>query len=199
MLDGLGSWNLAARGSTIRLHACCGAAHWSMDAMQHILRGRSVTPDEIEAIDVEIPEFLTDMVPIHAPRTGLEAKYSLEYDLAAIALDGRAGINQYTDAALARPDAQALMARVRTIPVNGPLQSRVVLTLTNGEQLEATATRAHGNPADPLTEAEIVGKFHECAAQSATEAQRARVIDLCGRIEALGNVRELADAIAAVS
>ena len=31
---------------------------------------RPVPPDEIEAIDVEIPEFLTDMVPIHAPQTG---------------------------------------------------------------------------------------------------------------------------------
>jgi 2-methylcitrate dehydratase PrpD len=170
-----------------------------MDALQHILRREPVVPEEIESIDVEIPAFLTDMMPIHSPRTGLEAKYSLEYDLVAIALDGRAGINQYTDAALARPAAQALMKRVRTIAVNGPLQSRVVLTLANGEQLEATASRAHGNPADPLTEAEIVGKFNECATQSATEAQRARVIDLCGRLEALGNVRELADAIAAVS
>ena len=70
MLDGLGSWDLATRGSTIRLHACCGAAHWSMDALQQILRDRPVAPDEIEAIDVEIPEFLTDMVPFHAPRTG---------------------------------------------------------------------------------------------------------------------------------
>ena len=31
------------------------------------------------------------MLPYHQPRTGLEAKYSIEYDLAAIALDGRAG------------------------------------------------------------------------------------------------------------
>src|SRR5262249_25074522 len=44
MLDGLGSWDLATRGSTIRLHACCGAAHWSMDALQRILRERPVAP-----------------------------------------------------------------------------------------------------------------------------------------------------------
>jgi len=135
MLDGLGSWDLATRGSTIRLHACCGAAHWSMDALQQILRRRPVTPDEIESIDVEIPEFFTEMVPIHAPRTGLEAKYSLEYDVVAIALDGRAGIHQYTDEAVQRPEAQQLMQRVNTIPVDGPLQSRVVLTLKTGEQL----------------------------------------------------------------
>ena len=43
------------------------------------------------------------MVPYHSPQTGLEAKYSLEYDLAAITLDGRAGIHQYTDDAVQRP------------------------------------------------------------------------------------------------
>jgi 2-methylcitrate dehydratase PrpD len=200
MLDGLGSWDLATRGSTIRLHACCGAAHWSMDALQQILRarvdeGRPVAPSEIEAIDVEIPEFLTDMVPFHEPRTGLEGKYSLEYDIVAVALDGRAGIHSYTDAAVRRPEAQALMAKVRTIPFDGPLQSRVVLTLTNGEELEASTNRAHGNPADPLTQDEIIGKFHECARELASDAQRVRIIDLCGRIESLASVRDLADAM----
>ena len=197
MLDGLGSWDLATRGSTIRLHACCGAAHWSMDALQHILRRRPVAPDEIASIDVEIPEFLTDMVPIHAPRTGLEAKYSLEYDVAAIALDGRAGIHQYTDEAVRRPAAQELMQLVHTVPVSGPLQSRVVVSLKNGEQHEATVQRAHGNPADPLTEAEIVGKFHECAAMSAPEAQRNRVVDMCARLDSLDDVRELTEVLGA--
>ena len=87
------------------------------------------------------------------------------------------------------------MKRVRTIPTNGPFQSRVVLTLANGEQLEGISSRAHGNPVDPLTEAELLGKFHECAGQSASAAQRDRVIDLCARLESLTDVRELADAI----
>jgi len=191
VLDGLGSWDLATRGSTIRLHACCGAAHWSMDALQTILRDHPVDPAEITAIDVEIPEFLTDMVPIHQPRSGLEAKYSLEYDMAAIALDGRAGVHQYTDEALQRPEAQALMQRVNTIPMNTGLQSRVVLTLASGDAFEATATRSHGTPADPLSEDEILGKFHECASALAPEAQRVRVIDLCRRIDGLAEVREL--------
>jgi 2-methylcitrate dehydratase PrpD len=199
MLDGLGSWNLVTSGSTIRLHACCGAAHWSMDALQHILRERPLTAAEIQSIDVEIPEFLTDMMPIHEPRTGLEAKYSLEYDLAAIALDGRAGVNQYTDDAVQRPIARELMQRVTTVPVSGSRGSRVVVTLADGEQLEAMVDRAHGTPADPLTQEEIVNKFDECAAASAAERQRARVLDLCGRLETLADVGELAEAIGAVA
>lgn len=197
ILDGLGSWDLATRGSTIRLHACCGAAHWSMEALQRLLRERPVPPEAIEAIDVEIPEFLLDMVPFHDPRTGLEAKYSLEYGLAAIALDGRAGIHQYSDEAVRRPEARALMARVRVVPVDGPLESRVVLTLRDGARREGRANRAHGHPSDPLTQTEIVEKFHECAAAAASAAQRDLVVGLCARLETLADVRVLAGAVAA--
>jgi 2-methylcitrate dehydratase PrpD len=197
VLDGLGSWDLANRGSTIRLHACCGASHWSMDAAQEIARARPIAAEEVEAIDVEIPAFLTDMVPNHDPATGLEAKYSLEYSLAAIVLDGRAGIHQFTDDAVRRPEAQSLMKLVRTVPMDGPFQSRVVVTLRDGEQLEATVSRAHGNPADPLTEDERLGKFHECAGTLAPEDQRDRIIDLTSRLDSLTNVAELAAALAA--
>jgi 2-methylcitrate dehydratase PrpD len=198
ILDGLGTWDMATRGSTIRLHACCGAAHWSMDAMQSILRRRPTQSDEVESIEVEINDFLTDMVPYHSPQTGLEAKYSLEYDVAVITLDGRAGIHQYTDAAVQRPEARALMERVKTVPVSGgALGSRVVLRLKDGQELEETVDRAHGNPADPLTTDEILGKFHECAATLMPEERRNRVVALCGRLETLENVHELGEAMRA--
>jgi 2-methylcitrate dehydratase PrpD len=198
ILDGLGNWDMATRGSTIRLHACCGAAHWSMDALQHILRQRPTEFDEVDSIEVEINDFLTDMVPYHAPQTGLEAKYSLEYDMATITLDGRAGIHQYTDDMVQRPQARSLMERVTTVPTSGgALGSRVVLTLKNGETLEETVAQAHGTPADPLTTDEVLGKFHECAATLVPEAQRNRVVALCGRLETLENVHELADAMSA--
>jgi 2-methylcitrate dehydratase PrpD len=196
VLQDLGSWDLATRGSTIRLHACCGAAHWSMDAMQRIARARSVAPEGIERIEVEIPSFLTEMVPIHEPAGGLEAKYSLEYGVAAIALDGRAGIHQYTDEAVRRPEAQQLMRRVTTVPVEGSLQSRVVVTLRDGEHIEETVNRSHGNPADPLTDEERLGKFHECAGMLATEVQRKQIVELTASLESLADVGELAAALA---
>jgi 2-methylcitrate dehydratase PrpD len=197
VLDGLGSWDLATRGSTIRLHACCGAAHWSMDALQHILRRQPAEVGEIDTITAEIPAFLTGMLPNHEPRTGLEAKYSLEYCLAAVALDGRAGIHQFTDDAIRRQPVRELMARVRTVPTDGPLQSRVVVTLRDGQALEATVNRTHGNPTDPLTDAERLAKFHECAATSAPEDQRERIVELCHRLDELADVGELARALAA--
>ena len=106
---------------------------------------------------------------------------------------------QYTDAEVQQPEAKELMSRVQVAPIEGDLtqitlESRVVVTLKNGEQLEATANRAHGNVLDPLTEDELRGKFHECATAAVPdESQRNEVIDLCLRLRSLPSVRELAD------
>jgi 2-methylcitrate dehydratase PrpD len=195
MLDGLGSWVMGTLSSTIRLHACCGASHWSQDALQKIVRTHGVAPDAIAQIDVEVPEFLMPMMPYDRPATGLEAKYSLPYDLATIALDGRAGLHQYSDAAVQRPQARVLMDKVVIHPTNAGLASRVVVTLANGEKLEETVTKTHGNPADPLNRDEITGKFHECAEAVISLDQRERVIALCDRLEQVEDIRELGRAL----
>jgi 2-methylcitrate dehydratase PrpD len=198
VLDGLGSWDMATRGSTIRLHACCGAGHWSMDALQKILRERPTGIDEIERIDVSLNDFLMPNMPYSEPQTGLEGKYSLEYDLAAIALDGRAGIHQYSDEAVQRPAARALMEKVKVNPIQGALGSTVAVTLANGERIEETVSQSHGTPADPLSQDEILGKFRETSGTLIGPAQQDEIIDLCARLETLGTVHELADAVATV-
>jgi 2-methylcitrate dehydratase PrpD len=200
VLDGLGSWDMAVNGSSIKLHASCAASHAGQDALQRILKRRPTPVDSIESIEVYINDFLMDNVPYHAPHTGLEGKYSLQYDLAAIALDGRAGMYQYTDAMVQRPQAQALMKRVVIHPQPGDLgkvkfESRVRLTLRSGETLEETVSRAHGSPGDPLSWQEITDKFYECAQSLIPPEQCNHVIELCGRFEDSANLRELAEAV----
>ena len=193
-----GTWPREA--STIRLHACCGAAHWSMDALQqHPAAAADRSPEEIESIEVEINDFLTDMVPYHAPQTGLEAKYSLEYDMAAIALDGRAGHPPvHRRQRSSGPRREQLMQRVNDRSrCAGRSRAASSLTLKSGEQLEETVEPVARHPADPLTAEEILGKFHECAGTLVPEEQRNRVIELCGRLETLENLDELADAVGA--
>jgi 2-methylcitrate dehydratase PrpD len=196
MLDGLGNWVMATQGSSLRLHACCGASHWAQDALQKIVRSHSFTHDQIASIEVEFPGFLHQFMPYSRPQVGLEGKYSMEYGLVAIALDGRAGLHQYSDAAVQRPEAQALMDRVVVLPQEGgPMQSRVVVKLTNGETFEETANRSHGTPSDPLTRDEVIGKFNECAEGIMDGARRQTVIELCDRLDQLANVRELGSAL----
>ena len=197
VLDGLGTWDLAANSSSLKPYACCAAGHWSQDALRLILERRPTRPEEIEAIEVEINDYLLPNMPFTQPQTGLQGKYSLEYDLVAIALDGRAGMFQYTDAMVRRPEAQGLMKRVTRLPQpgTGRPESRVVLKLKSGEILEETVKISHGTPGDPLSDQEVLDKFHECAGTLLSPAARARVLDLCNRLDGLERVGDLAEAL----
>ena len=183
MLDGLGTWDMATRGATIRLHACCGAAHWSMDALQQILRRRPIHPRRSTSIEVEITDFLTDMVPYHDPadRAGGEVQPRVRHGRRSRSTAGPA-CTSTRDEAVQRPEARQLMQRVTTIPVDGPLESRVVVTLeerraARGDgRTSRTARRATRSPSE-----EILGKFHECAGTLAARGTaRTASIDLCG-------------------
>jgi 2-methylcitrate dehydratase PrpD len=200
VLDGLGSWDLIKNRGTIKMFASCAAGHWAQHAMQRIVQRRPVTPGEVKSVRVYQPSFLMDSLPFHRPKTGLQGKYSLEYDVVAVALDGRAGMHQYTDAAVQRAAAQQLMERVEYVPVEADLQNhrfgaRVVLTLTSGETLEENAEAFHGSAQNPPTDEELVAKFQECAAGMLPAAQRENVIDRCWRLDALSSMRQLGDAL----
>jgi 2-methylcitrate dehydratase PrpD len=201
-LDGLGTWDMAVNGSTVKLYASCAAGHWAQDALQQILRTRPTDPSEIEAIEVHQPGFLMDSLPFRLPQTGLQGKYSIEYDVVAIALDGEAGMHQYTDAKVLRPEAQDLMRRVAMVPVEvdkarPALAARVVVTLRDGEQLEETVYEHIGRQANPLSEEQLAAKFHECAAAILGDAARGQVLDLVERLDPLDDVGELADVVRA--
>ena len=149
VIDDLGTWDMAERGSTMRLNASCAAGHWGMAAIGSILDDHPLKAEEIESIDVRLPAFLEQSKPYHHPRAGLEGKYSVEYDMVAMVLDGQGGLHQYTDEAVRRPEAQELMKRVRWDPVEGPLsrvtlESTVVVTLKDG-----TAILDHRGPEGP--------------------------------------------------
>jgi 2-methylcitrate dehydratase PrpD len=200
VLDGLGDWDLIKNRGTIKMFASCAAGHWAQEAMQRIVRRRPFAPHEVASILVYQPSFLMESLPFHRPKTGLQGKYSLEYDVVAVALDGRAGICQYTDAAVGRSAAQQLMERVEYAPVDvdpktRKLGARIVVMLTNGETLEESVETFHGSAQNPPTDEELAAKFHECATGLLTEAQRTETIELCWCLDELDSVRKLGDAV----
>jgi 2-methylcitrate dehydratase PrpD len=201
VLANLGAWDMAVNGSTIKRFASCAAGHWSQDAMLNILQRRSIAPEEIETINVYLNGFLMPNLPFHAPKTGLQGKYSIEFDVAAVALYGKAGMAQYTDAVVQSREAQAMMQRVTHHPVEGAigagrLGSRVVVQLKNGDVLEDTVNVLRGATSNPLTWQELTAKFDDCAEGVTTPAQRTKVIDLCGRLEQIKDMSEVAAAVA---
>ncbi len=148
------------------------------------LRADGVRPSEITSITVRTPA--ATLVPlIHAnPRTGLEAKFSMEYAVSAVLLADHPGLAAFTDDAVLDPNVRRLMALVRVEAGadadsvegggGGPGGSPGALLSGQVEVLVSTGTASHratlvhppGSPDHPPGARQLLDKATDCLAAS---------------------------------
>ena len=131
-------------------------------------------PEQVARVVVRTPQSALAPLIHDTPTTGLEGKFSLQYAVAATLLDGRPGIESFTDDAVARPAAQALLARVEVDAAPGGdwlLAGGVAieLTLADGSTLHAQLDLPPGAPDRPPSSAELAEKVTDCAGDLADE------------------------------
>jgi 2-methylcitrate dehydratase PrpD len=163
---------LLEQGLSIKKYPMCYATHRVIDGVLDLARENAVKPGEVERVDATIGATQAVMLRNHAPTTGLEAKFSLEFAVAAALTAGRVGLAQLTDAFVNRPEVRETMGKLAMTttasrcPVEPAfaLNDRVVLRLKDGRALDSGDIRfARGNAKLPLAADELRAKFMDCA------------------------------------
>jgi 2-methylcitrate dehydratase PrpD len=159
-------------GLAVKVYPCCYALQRPIEAARDALGGRTIEHGEIAAIAVAAPSGTLQPLIHQRPATGLEGKFSLEYALAATVLDGRPGLASFSDEAVARPEARALVERVSVAAADGgeDLLSGSVsvrIALAGGEELAGTVDVPAGAPGRPLPAEELLAKVADCAGEDA--------------------------------
>jgi 2-methylcitrate dehydratase PrpD len=171
VLDHGAEWHIVKQGLSIKKYPACYCTHRALDAMLELLAKRPLKPAEIAKITVSISKTHSLILRNHAPRTGLEAKFSMEFAMAAAVISRRASLAEYTDDFVRRPEVQELMRRVAIVTNENydPVQSgasiwdQVTVELANGERIDSEQVRrARGHAERPLGEAELFDKFRTC-------------------------------------
>jgi 2-methylcitrate dehydratase PrpD len=157
-------------GLAVKLFPCCYALQRPIAA----LRAVEVDPEQVARVVVRTPQSALAPLIHDTPTTGLEGKFSLQYAVAATLLDGRPGIESFTDDAVARPAAQALLARVEADAAPGgdwllAGDVAIELTLADGSTLHAQLDLPPGAPDRPPSSAELAEKVGDCAGDLADE------------------------------
>ncbi|HVT69597.1 MAG TPA: MmgE/PrpD family protein, partial [Trebonia sp.] len=99
-------WSLLDDGINVKKYPCCYNTHRTADAALRLAPKAGRDIDAITQITVTVEPGGADPLIRHRPATGLEAKFSAEYVVAAILLDGKLSLASFTDAAVQRPRAQ---------------------------------------------------------------------------------------------
>ncbi len=142
------------------------------------------------------------------PATGLEGKFSLDYPLAAAALDGKCVLATFTDEAARRPAIAALYKRIdaREDPScrgDDPLfETRssgskgfveVEVRLTDGRSDRIRMDKPPGSPQRELSWDDLREKFMDCGRDSGHVAEKpaARAFEAIQKLESSKDIAEV--------
>ena len=143
------------RDAYLKSFAAVRHVHYGAEAAMR-LRSRFPDTRQIKAIGLTIyPEAMT-YCGNRAPRTPIQAQFSLSYGIAAILRFGRLDAEQYAPEALNDAELRRLEALVHITTDAGEKQ-RVATLRVN--EIEERVTSVTGDPASPMSEAQCRAKF----------------------------------------
>ena len=182
------------RNNLFKYHAACYMTHAPIEAARKLREQHGLTPDSIERIRLRLDESCDRICNIPAPRTGLEAKFSLRLTT-AMALAGldTGGLGSYSEQTAADPTLIALRDKVEFDFQNGRPNTfaELELVLTDGRTL--AASHDAGVPARDVVEQgrRIEEKFASLAEPALGGARTRDLLGEIGRFEALSDLRPL--------
>jgi 2-methylcitrate dehydratase PrpD len=194
-------WYIPWQGLCLKRYPTCYFMHRSFDAAVKLLKGRNLTPADVEGIDVTMGRSQIDVLVNQRPKTSLEAKFSGHFAMAAAVVLGRMGVKEVVDSVVNRPDVQAFFPKVTLKPVEehdvrDPVFSpneRVQIHLASGETLDSgEITSVRGQVADPFSLEEQWEKFEDCTSATHTPKEAADLFAKLQALEDLPNTSALA-------
>jgi 2-methylcitrate dehydratase PrpD len=178
ILDGLGESYAVEEGLVFKAYPSCGANHYAIDAVRELLREHQLSAADVSAVDVEIEtRNLREVLVYDWPRSPLEGKFCLAYNIAGALADGNVTAATFTDGSLTRLAGLRDSIRVHAVddlPQNG---ARITLHTTDGRTLHRAQLVLRGSLADPMSWAELTAKFHSNVGDAAPDLPAA-VADL---------------------
>ncbi len=200
----LGSpWVFDDPGVWIKPHPNGALTHPGAGCLLSLLTDHDVAPDRIERISVRTNDRVLKTLIHHDPADGMQAKFSMEFTLAIIALDHRAGLGEFTTETLNRPDVREMMARIEYGAYDNAgdgytnVTTLIDVALQDGQVLSGRADHARGSTNAPMNFDDAAEKFRGCATYGGHPEDRIAIIeDTVRNLEGAKSIGILVNALA---
>jgi 2-methylcitrate dehydratase PrpD len=184
-------FSITTPGVSIKPYPSGVLTHPAMDALRILLSEEQLSEDQVAKVHIYAGTNVLKPIRFDFATNELEAKFCFNFLLAAILVAGRAGKQEFTDEFVTRPIVQDAQRRVQVhfdpaIEAMGfdKIRSRIEVLTHDGRRLIRWADeRYRGGPDNPLTNAELEGKFQDAAAGLLDNAQCRKVADFVWDLE----------------
>jgi 2-methylcitrate dehydratase PrpD len=173
-----------------KLYGCCRWAHAAIDAVLDLKAREGILADDVESIEIETFSQALSLNNDLAPPTLEAAQYSVPFCVAAAAIHGAEALLPLEERILADRAVLGFAPRV-TLALAPDLDAmfpkgvpaRVVARTTRGN-FERTVLAPRGEPANPLSDADLHAKFVAIARRQLAPGASAAILDGLAALEA---------------
>lgn len=200
ILNRLGKpWTFASPGISLKPYPSGSLSHPAMTELARLIARENIQPSDIVRVDCGANHNMTTTLLHHNPKTGLEAKFSMEFCLAILLLRRKAGLGEFTDKVVRSPEVQAMIPKIHFY-VDPEAESAgfdkmtsiLQIHLKDGRVISGRAAFGKGSPADPMTLEETTLKFRGCTEYAEWPAAKAeKIIDFVKNLDAAPDVSSL--------
>jgi len=167
-----GALEIISGGLHVKRYPCCYATHRGLDAVDCLITENSFEVTDIAKITCIGPKGVFIPLIHDRPNTGLEAKFSMPYVLAAMIIDRKIEIDTFSDHMVKRPEIKQLIPLIektedQTSTAIGPSgedqrYAVVEIVLKNGMVFQQRIDIPKGSPKNPLSSEQIQLKYADC-------------------------------------
>src|SRR5246500_704634 len=171
IMDRLGNpWTFASPGVSLKPYPSGSLTHPAMTELARLIEAHKIQATQVEKVDVDANHNMTTSLLHHQPKTGLEAKFSMEFCLAILLLECKAGLGDFLDKVVQRPDVQDMIRKINFYvdpeaesAGYDKMTSILKIHLTDGRIIAGRADFGKGSPANPMSFDDAATKFRGCA------------------------------------
>jgi 2-methylcitrate dehydratase PrpD len=195
-------WDLVQPGMNYKRWPCCYCSHRGIGGIIDLMDAHGIKPSEIEKVRIGFPPGADEPLAYDDPQTGLEGKFSAQYPVAALLLDGKLNLQSFTDEMVQRPAVRAWLAKIERYRVpdtkvySGTVGYTDITVKTARGEFSRRVDRGPGSRVWPISERDHQDKFLSCAQVVMSSAQAAGVLDKLTTFETLRDVNPLIEATA---
>lgn len=200
ILGKLGSpWTFSFPGVSIKPHPSGSLTHPGMTELLRLIKEHQIQAKDVASVKVGTNHNMPNALIHHKPQNELQAKFSMEFCMAILLLEGRAGLSEFTDEVVLRPDVQELISRIDfgvddEAERAGFHKMTTILTINmkDGRVIRGIADFGRGSPAIPMSYDEVADKFREnCEFARFASGRAEEVVNIVRSIESLKSIKEL--------
>ena len=174
--------------------------HQPISAALTVCRDHDIAYDQVAELLVETTTRGADILSDpskYNPETKETADHSLPYVIAAAVVDGHVLPESFSDAKLKDPRIREVLSKIKVVadPEIDELfpkikRARVTITTSDGQSHTAQTDVAKGDPADPMSDEDLVAKFRANTSGVLSSERTDEVIEATWQLDKLSSVHE---------